>query len=308
MHILFICRSKAGFDQNISPIVKNQGDSLVKIGHQVDYYLVGKGVVGYVKLVVGLHRWLKTNRYDIIHAHYSITSIFTTLAIPRRRIVVSLMGSDTERRGLMLFLIRIFSRYCWTKVIVKTERMKIRFNSERITVLPNGVDFDHFFVLPKNEAQEAVGFSSDKKNILFLADSTRKEKNVGLARDAVSLLNDKSVVLHEMYPVSHKMVPYYLNAADVLVLPSIYEGSVNIIKEGMACATPIVSTDVGDVRENISTAAGCFIANGNSADFSEKIKEAILFGKRTDGREHIKHLNSSAIAERLVLIYQSVLK
>ncbi|RPH30779.1 MAG: glycosyltransferase [Bacteroidales bacterium] len=306
MRILFICRSKSGFDQNISPIVKNQGDSLVKIGHHVDYYLIENGFLGYLKLIVGLRKYIKSNTFDVIHSHYSITSIFTSLAIVNRKIVVSLMGSDTERKGLILYLINLFSRLFWDRVIVKTERMKERFKSKSIIVLPNGVDFDRFFVVPKLEAQKKVGFSSDVINILFLADSKRKEKNVELAREAVKLLNNPSIVLHEIYPVPHDLVPYYLNAAEILVLPSLYEGSVNIVKEGMACCIPIVATNVGDVKQNILSTDGCFIAKAEPVDFSEKIGLALKFASKTNGRENIEHLRDKAIAERLVNIYNSI--
>ena len=215
------------------------------------------------------------------------------------------MGSDTERKGIMLVLIRIFSKFFWKHVIVKTERMKNRFKSKNIQVLPNGVDFDRFNIISKEEAQKKVGFSPSVKNVLFLAESTRKEKNVSLARRAVKLLNDPSVVLHEIYPVSHEMVPFYLNAADVLVLSSKYEGSVNIIKEGMACCVPIVSTDVGDVKENISSTKGCFISSYNAKDFSKKLQSAIEFIGKTDGRNNIAHLNSLVIAEKLIKIYNT---
>jgi glycosyltransferase involved in cell wall biosynthesis len=305
--ILFICRRKIGFIKEISPIVKNQADSLIKIGHQVEYYITDNGLSGYIKLILNLRKYLKSNSFDVIHSHYSITSIFVSLAIPNKKIVISLMGSDTEKKGLMLILIRIFSKLFWKQVIVKTEKMKNRFKSKNISVLPNGVDFDHFTVIPKDVAQKKVGFSPSVKNVLFLAESKRKEKNVRLAQQATKLLNNSSVVLHEIYPVPHEMVPFYLNAADVLVLSSEYEGSVNIIKEGMACCVPIVSTDVGDVKENIYSTQGCYIASHNADDFSEKLRLALNFSSKTNGRKNIEHLNSLVIAEKLIKIYNTAI-
>lgn len=305
MRILFICKTKPNFEHNISPIVKNQGDSLINAGHYVDYYVVEKGIKGYVKLIRNLGAYIKDKQFDVIHSHYSVTSFFTSIAIPGKKIVVSLMGSDTERKGILLLIVRIFVKYFWHKVIVKTHVMKTRFSADNVIVLPNGVDFEKFHPIPQDIAREKIGFSPFKKNILYLANPLRPEKNVKLAREAVSLLNQSNVVLNEIYPVSNEMVPFYLNASDVLVLPSLYEGSVNIVKEAMACCIPIVATDVGDVRENIGNTIGCYLAANNVFDFSDRIEQAIHFGKRTLGRNNINHLRSDRIAERLISIYIS---
>ena len=64
----------------------------------------------------------------------------------------------------------------------------------------------------------------------------------------MALLNDDSVELLHVHDVDNSMIPFYLNAADLLLLTSVREG-VNVIKEAMACNCPFVATDVGDIRE-----------------------------------------------------------
>jgi teichuronic acid biosynthesis glycosyltransferase TuaC len=93
----------------------------------------------------------------------------------------------------------------------------------------------------------------------------------------------------------------------VVLLTSLWEGSPNVIKEAMACNTPIVSTDVGDVKEIIGKTEGCFITSFDPEDVSDKIKKALEFGKRTTGREDIKHLESGVVAKRIIAIYKNVL-
>ena len=100
----------------------------------------------------------------------------------------------------------------------------------------------------------------------------------------------------------------YLNAADALVLTSLWEGSPNVIKEAMACNLPIVSTDVGDVKEVIGDTEGCYITSYEPSDVAGKIKLALDFGKRTNGREKIKHLEINTIAKRIIDVYNEVLQ
>jgi len=101
-------------------------------------------------------------------------------------------------------------------------------------------------------------------------------------------------------------VPIILNASDLLLLTSFYEGSPNIIKEAMACCLPIVSTTVGDVRATIGNTEGCYISSFDPVDVKENIEKAIIYGKRTNGRGNIKFLNSKEISKRLFEIYNGL--
>ena len=57
-----------------SDVVKNQYESLINIGIQVDIYAIrGKGVLGYLKNIRPLRNKLKKENYDLIHAHYSLS-------------------------------------------------------------------------------------------------------------------------------------------------------------------------------------------------------------------------------------------
>lgn len=47
-------------------------------------------------------------------------------------------------------------------------------------------------------------------------------------------------------------IPKYMTCADVLVVPSVFEGFGRVIIEGMACGTPIVATKVGGIPEIIT--------------------------------------------------------
>ena len=83
-----------------------------------------------------------------------------------------------------------------------------------------------------------------------------------------------------------------------------------MVKEAMACGTPIVSVDVGDVKEVIGETAGCYIAERNADDIAEKIKMALAFRGKTEGRQRIVELglDNNQIAKRIIDIYKQCLK
>ena len=47
-------------------------------------------------------------------------------------------------------------------------------------------------------------------------------------------------------------LPEVYNLADVFALPSLSEGSPSVVREALACGIPLVSTNVGDVKEIIT--------------------------------------------------------
>lgn len=302
MKILFVS-SGNGKNNTISPIVKNQGNSLEKEGIRVEYFPIkGKGIKGYLRAVFTLRDKLKDNRYDVIHAHYWISGIVASFS-GAKPLVVSLMGDDVKAKVWFKWIIYIFYSLSWKKTIVKSEDMYISFGKKDVAIVPNGVNMDRFKPIYKKEALKITRWNRDKKHILFTSNPQRVEKNFKLVEDAIKYINNPNVELHSLFDVPNRLVPYYYNSADVIVLSSLWEGSPNAIKESMACNIPIVSTDVGDVKDVIKKSKGCYISSFDYKDFGEKIEKALNFNRRTTGREDIAHLKEEIIAKRLIDIY-----
>ena len=307
MKVLFVSSGNSEF--GISPIVKNQGESLKQNGIDLYYFTIkGKGINGYLKNIPILKKHLNANHYDIIHAHYFFSALVATLS-GANPLIVSLMGSDAYKNKSFSYLIKYFSKSKWDKTIVKTDAMKHYLKLINAPVIPNGVDLQKFEFIPIENAIIFTDFDINKKHILFLSNPDRQEKNYKLAKQAVDLLNSNYIDLHAIYNIPHDKVPYYFYSADVLLLTSLWEGSPNVIKEAMACNLPIVSTDVGDVKEIIGDTEGCYICSYDPTDVAEKIKMALSFGKRTNGRKRIIELglDSDSIAKKIIDVYQEVL-
>jgi teichuronic acid biosynthesis glycosyltransferase TuaC len=103
-------------------------------------------------------------------------------------------------------------------------------------------------------------------------------------------------------------IPLYMNAADVLLVTSRTEGSPTVVQEAMACNLPVVSVDVGDVRERLEgVSASKVLADRDPVALGAALAEVIALQQRSDGRVHASSLGIEAIAARLAEFYRQVL-
>ena len=305
MKILFISRSKGNGD--ISSVVKAQAKSLEKHADISFYIIRGQGIFSYFKAVWGIRKYMKKNKIDIVHAHYALCGFVASFSTSKS-IVCSLMGSDIEDYWIGRILIRLFNALSWDDVIIKSQRLKEKIKLRKAHIIPNGINMDVFIPLGKATSRKRLGFSDDEKHVVFIADPERKEKKFSLAKQACDMAGKQiKLNLVVINNLPHTEIVYYLSAADALILTSHFEGSPNVIKEAMACNCPIVSTDVGDVKEVIGKTDGCYITTYEPEDVADKIKLALEFGRRTNGREKIHHLDEKVIAQKISDLYVSLI-
>ena len=101
----------------------------------------------------------------------------------------------------------------------------------------------------------------------------------------------------------------YLNATDVLLLTSKWEGSPNMIKEAMACNIPIVATEVGDIKYLFGDSEGYYYTNPFPDRLAEKNNYILDNELKPEGRQRIidLKLDSESIPDKLIQLYQEVL-
>ncbi|MDD4969943.1 MAG: glycosyltransferase [Paludibacter sp.] len=305
MKILIVCSENSG---QVSPFVLEQVSSLQWLGIEFEYFLIDrKGILGYLRKRKTLLKKIKIFQPDIIHAHYGLSGLLANLqrGIP---VVTTYLGSDINYQKVLVFsrIAMILSAH--NIFVSERNRLKSGFNNKQ-SLIPFGVMTDLFIPNNKRLAREELDMDQDKKFVLFAGAFENPVKNPELAHKAIGLLENVEL-LKTGGGFSREQIALLMNAVDVALMTSFTEGSPQFIKEAMACNCAIVSVPVGDVPEMIQGTEGCFIATYDPADVAEKLRMALEYGKRTEGRKRILELklDSDSIARRILAVYQAILK
>ena len=195
-------------------------------------------------------------------------------------------------------------------VIVQSKQMARKLKRKDVYIIPHEVDCDVFKPQPQNEARAMLHLDLSKKYLLFAADPSIAVKRYPLAKAVAEHLRrkDSTIQLLVAYREPQPRLAVFMNACDALIFPSYQEGSPNIVKQAMACNLPIVATDVGDVRELIGETEGCYICEPEMAQFADRLGQVLSQRRRTQGLERVRDLTGAAVAQKLIRVYECMLR
>jgi glycosyltransferase involved in cell wall biosynthesis len=199
----------------------------------------------------------------------------------KKPVVVTARGSDINliaKYRLPLAMIRWAARNAAAVVTVshalKDALVDLGVPPEHIRVLRNGVDTELFKPVEREAVRRRLGMT--RKTILSVG-NLLAFKGHGIVISALSLLPDCELVVIGDGPdradfqaqardagvtervrflgsIPQAELREYYGAADALVLASSREGWPNVLLEAMACGTPVIASNVGGVRENVTAA------------------------------------------------------
>lgn len=262
-------------------------------------------VVDYLpEFTCGVQRWraLTGARYDLVHAHYwlsgqvgvslarswrvPLVAMFHTLAELKNRVA----ETAAEREQQARFQVERETMRRADRIVASTELDRAQIlrhypDAGPITIIPGGVDLDHFRPLGREWARRRLGISPRRPVILFVG-RIQRLKGIEIAVRALAHLRGREPDLdpelrvvgglpgglergtgHEQRElarlqrlaarlgvadhvrfvgaVQQRDLPLHYAAADLTVMPSSYESFGLVAVESLACGTPVVATRVG---------------------------------------------------------------
>lgn len=160
-----------------------------------------------------------------------------------------------------------------------------------IIVLPNCVDVSIFHPFDSKSKRKELGLNDDDFVIIFVGAFIHRKGAYRLL-EAVNMLNDSKVKIiyvgrylsdsdkrligeniSYIGKVEHDNLPYFLNCADVFVLPTLKEGCSNAIVEAIACGLPIISSNLPFNEDILDCSNSILVDPLNISELSNAIKK-----------------------------------
>ena len=287
--------------------VMQQVEQLRTLGHDVETidFPGHRSKLEYAKAAFVVAHQTRRKRYDVVHAHYGVTGLCTLMrnATP---MVISLHGSDALVGWIEPLISRVVCALADATIVVS------KAIAQRIpgTVIPCGVDLALFQPKPRTAARQRLGLLPACKYILFPFDPARRVKRFDIASGTIKELAARNVELLTVSNVHYTEMPWYYSAADAMILCSDSEGSPTSVKEALACNLPVVSTDVGDVREIVRGIAGTEIVEQSPVSLAAGLRRVLnrppdfVF----DGRTAMERYSQQKAVEAIVAVYRRVIE
>jgi glycosyltransferase involved in cell wall biosynthesis len=207
----------------------------------------------------------------------------------------------------------------------------------RPSVISNGIDvLGCFAKRSKNDCKEALGLLADRYLMALMA-SDLNDSNKGFAwavetlhalppdiksrlqlicigtrnQTAVEQLADYNVYWAD-YVQDQRLLSTMLNAADLMLYPSLADNQPLAVIEALACGTPVFSFATGGIPETIGNDAGVIVARKDTQALAAAISSAIRNGQlpAMSAAARLRaesHFSRETMASNFLELYRTVL-
>jgi D-inositol-3-phosphate glycosyltransferase len=281
------------------------GNRVVHVPAGPEVPLPKKELAAYLpEFVEGIERFAESKgiQYDLVHSHYwmsglaglelkaawdvPVIQMFHTLGLMKNRVAQSPEEMEGEYRiqGERRVLDGVDRIIAATPAELAQLQWLYQADTNKVTIVPPGVDTSRFYPIPNDEAKEFIGVPPQDIMLLFVG-RIEPLKGLDVLLEAIGrycrshksnsrrlflsiiggdpdLSPENSTAemarlqsLREQYGISDVVtflgkrgqdtLPYYYSAAEAVVMPSHYESFGMVALEAMACGTPVVASQVG---------------------------------------------------------------
>lgn len=285
-----------------------------------------------------LMKYLKS--YDVIHTHLTICQLYAAIGslFVKCNLVTSEHDASNRRRHWKWYRFIdqwMYERYRYVICVAKQTEINLRqYLGETkvpISTILNGVNLNRF--VQAAPSQELERMAPQTKKVIQVARFTDQKDQQTLIRAFAhldshyhlflvgdgpnkpaceQLAKDLKVEERVTFLGLRTDIPQLLQASDIIVLSSHYEGlSISSI-EGMSCGKPFIASDVDGLREMVE-AAGLLFKEGDDQELASQIRSLCdnqelynLVGQQCQKRA----LNYSIekMADAYLNVYQQVVK
>jgi glycosyltransferase involved in cell wall biosynthesis len=260
----------------------------------------------YLRAARSLRQLVARESFDLVHAHYGLTG---AIAITQQKVptVTTFHGSDyTGAVPWQKYVSWVVARHTVPVFVSRAGRTALGVDSAE--VIPAGVDTQLFMPMERAAARRTLGWEEGARYVLLLGSRKIRAKRADLF-DAVVAEVRKSVarvVGVSLEGFSREKTALVMNAADVAVMTSDREGSPVTVRESLACQTPVVSVDVGDVLDVVAGLPGCTILPREPRALASGVVVALETQRSPELRARAEEYSRPRIAERLATLYERV--
>src|SRR3954469_9333797 len=290
----------------LGPFVRDQVEALRRRGDlEVELYAFGPGPRALVRATAGLRRRYRGRRFDIVHAHFGLTA-WPALLARLGPVVVTLHGNDLLVRRSYLATRAALPFTALTAAVSRefSRNLPGAGTSRRVAVLPVGVDVERFRPIPRAEARARLGLDPEGPYLLFPHDPSRPLKRFDRAREAAG-----DVPLLTLGNVAPEEVPYWVNAANAVVVPSQDEGMGLAVIEASACDVPAFGTPVGAHAVALAGIEGSACLEWHPERWRAALRPHLeARDPRVDGRAAAERFSADRMAARVVAAWEALVE
>jgi teichuronic acid biosynthesis glycosyltransferase TuaC len=289
----------------LGPFVRDQVEALRRRGDlEVELYAFGPGPRALARAAVDLRRRHRGRRFDIVHAHFGLTA-WPALLARLGPVVVTLHGNDLLVRRSYVVTRAALPFTALTAAVSRefSQNLPGAGSRRRVAVLPVGIDLERFRPIPRAEARARLGLDPAGPYVLFPHDPSRPLKRYDRAVAAAG-----GARLLTLGGVPPDEVPYWVNAANAVLVPSAKEAFGLSVIEALACDVPVLATPVGIHPVALGGIAGASCLPWDADAWRAALRPHLeASDPRVAGRDRARLFSADAMAERVVVAWRDLL-